>query len=211
MASNISKTDINSLLSSLNASAPEPEKDRNSIDQDQFLTLLVNQLKNQDPLNPMENDRFAVDLAQFSQLEQLVSINNSLETDTNSVSNLASLLGTKVTLDDGIISFDGGRSSELVSENLGQYSNLELTITNENGAELAKNTVEAIDGTIDLDQFGMPDGDYRFVLTGEVGGERQEIDVQVQGLVSGFIPGADPRLLINDREVAVSDVRRVDI
>lgn len=211
MTSNISKTDINSLLSSLNATAAKPEKDRSKIDQDQFLTLLVNQLKNQDPLNPMENDRFAVDLAQFSQLEQLVSINNSLETDSNSVSNLASLLGTKVTLDDGIISFDSGRASELVGENLNLYSNLELTITNENGVELAKNSVEAVDEAIDLAAFGMPDGDYRFVLTGERGGQRQEIDVQVQGLVSGFIPGANPQLLINNREVAVADVRRVDI
>ena len=44
-----------------------------------FLKLMVTQLNNQDPLSPMEGQEFAAQLAQFSSLEQLLNINESLE------------------------------------------------------------------------------------------------------------------------------------
>ncbi|MFN8964700.1 MAG: flagellar hook assembly protein FlgD [Gemmatimonas sp.] len=46
---------------------------------DEFLKLLVSQLKNQDPLNPMDGKDMAAQLAQFSSVEQLLQINKSLE------------------------------------------------------------------------------------------------------------------------------------
>jgi flagellar basal-body rod modification protein FlgD len=42
---------------------------------DQFLELLVAQLKNQDPLSPLKADEFAAQLAQFSTVEQLTKLN----------------------------------------------------------------------------------------------------------------------------------------
>jgi flagellar basal-body rod modification protein FlgD len=44
----------------------------------EFLKLLVSQLKNQDPLNPMDNQAFVAQLATFSSLEQLMSINQAV-------------------------------------------------------------------------------------------------------------------------------------
>ena len=43
-----------------------------------FLTLLVSQLKNQDPLNPTDSTQFVSELAQFSSLEQLIGINQGV-------------------------------------------------------------------------------------------------------------------------------------
>jgi flagellar basal-body rod modification protein FlgD len=43
-----------------------------------FLTLLVTQLKNQDPLNPQDATQFVSQLAQFSSLDQLININRKL-------------------------------------------------------------------------------------------------------------------------------------
>jgi len=43
-----------------------------------FLQLLVAQLQNQDPLNPMDNDQFLTQLATFSSLQQLISINQAV-------------------------------------------------------------------------------------------------------------------------------------
>ena len=44
----------------------------------EFLNLLVAQLKNQDPMNPVDNQQFIAQLATFSSLEQLMSINQAV-------------------------------------------------------------------------------------------------------------------------------------
>ena len=46
---------------------------------DEFLKLLVAQMKHQDPLNPMDGQQMAAQLAQFSSVEQLVSANERLD------------------------------------------------------------------------------------------------------------------------------------
>ena len=64
-----------------------------------YMKLLVTQLQNQNPLEPMNNDQMASQLAQFSQLSQLESMNSSfadvLATTNRSYAN--SLLGKNVT------------------------------------------------------------------------------------------------------------------
>ena len=64
-----------------------------------YMKLLVTQLQNQNPLEPMDNQAMASQLAQFSQLSQLESMNTSfadiLETTNRSYAN--SLLGKKIT------------------------------------------------------------------------------------------------------------------
>src|SRR3954470_17819141 len=46
---------------------------------DTFLTLLTTQLKNQDPLSPMDSNQFTQQLVQFSQVEQQINANKNLE------------------------------------------------------------------------------------------------------------------------------------
>ena len=57
---------------------------------DQFVHLLVTQMKNQDPLNPMDGKDLAAQLAQFSSVEQLINANTTL-------SSIASLLTPPAT------------------------------------------------------------------------------------------------------------------
>lgn len=69
---------------------------------DIFLKMLVSQLKNQDPLNPLDGTDFAAQLAQFSSLEQLTNINSAIETLSGNMSALngsqmAALIGSEVT------------------------------------------------------------------------------------------------------------------
>jgi len=58
--------------------ATAPPKDT-SLGKDAFLQLLVTQLQHQDPTQPQDDAQFITQLATFSSLEQLSSINSSLE------------------------------------------------------------------------------------------------------------------------------------
>lgn len=50
-----------------------------SMGKDEFVKLLVAQMSNQDPLNPMDGKDLAVQLAQFSNVEQLLNINTKMD------------------------------------------------------------------------------------------------------------------------------------
>lgn len=87
-------------------------KNHNKLGKDSFLKLLTHQLKNQDPLKPMDQKQFAADLAQFSQLEQLTSVNKQLGNlgkNSGSESKFygASFLGKEVTTKSSSIKYDG--------------------------------------------------------------------------------------------------------
>lgn len=57
-------------------SRPEP---RDTLGQDDFLTLLVTQLRNQDPLSPLDNEAFVAQLAQFSTVSGINASNEKLD------------------------------------------------------------------------------------------------------------------------------------
>ena len=50
-----------------------------TVNKDDFLTLLVTQLQHQDPLEPLDNAEFVSQMTQFSALEQLISIRDAVE------------------------------------------------------------------------------------------------------------------------------------
>ncbi len=55
------------------------EAERDELGRDQFLTMLIAQLQSQDPLNPADSTEFSAQLAQFSSLEQLVAVRESVD------------------------------------------------------------------------------------------------------------------------------------
>ncbi len=67
--------------------------------QDQFLTLLVSQLKNQNPLEPMKNDEFLAQTAQFQALSEMQKLNKSMTAfmAQSQLNNASALIGKQVT------------------------------------------------------------------------------------------------------------------
>ncbi|SCY14160.1 flagellar hook capping FlgD N-terminal domain-containing protein [Alkaliphilus peptidifermentans] len=58
---------------------PEATKNKNSdLSKDTFLKILITQMQNQDPLNPMEDRDFIAQMAQFSALEQMQNLNETM-------------------------------------------------------------------------------------------------------------------------------------
>lgn len=74
---------INSLSAEINNSSsinsPVNNSNNQESERDMFMSLLVAQLKNQDPLAPQEGTEFVAQLAQFNSLDQLISIRESID------------------------------------------------------------------------------------------------------------------------------------
>ena len=89
-------------------------KPAQSLGKDDFLKLLVMQLKNQDPLEPMKNEQFVAQLAQFNSLEQMINLNKSFESmfGLQQLSYASSFIGKLVAYADA----DGNPQTGLVQE-----------------------------------------------------------------------------------------------
>jgi flagellar basal-body rod modification protein FlgD len=76
------------------------------LDYNAFLQLLIAQLKNQDPTQPMDSSQFVAQLATFSQVEQSVSTNSKLDSllTSQSLSMADAFIGHTVTSSDGTTS-----------------------------------------------------------------------------------------------------------
>ena len=84
-------------ITNLGATADAESKNNkkaDSVDKEQFLNLLVAQLKYQDPLQPMDNTEYVSQLATFSELEQMQNV-----AQTTEVSRATAMVGSLVTVE----------------------------------------------------------------------------------------------------------------
>ena len=87
-------------------SAADNASKKTMVDYDTFLTLLVAQMKNQDPTEPMDSTEQIAQLATFSQVEQTVQTNKNLEMliQTTTLSQAGSIIGRTLESPDGSVS-----------------------------------------------------------------------------------------------------------
>jgi flagellar basal-body rod modification protein FlgD len=154
----------------------------NAMGKDEFLNLLVTQLQYQDPMNPMQDQDFIAQLAQFSQLEQLSNMSKSLDTSTQvsylmgqTIANTmaTTLIGKTVVAEGSEVNLSGDESNQL-SYNLGAAAaNVTIKIANADGTtvrtvslknQAAGNNSYTWDGHDDKGNL-LGDGTYTYEVT----------------------------------------------
>ena len=142
-----------------------------------FLTMLTTQLKNQDPLSPMDSTQFTNQLVQFSAVEQQINTNSNLETlislqKTSQQASAISYLGQTVSFSSSTLPLSSGASA--FSYTLpSQAASLTVQIEDSSGAIV--NTLTSPSGaagTHDVSWDGtdsggkqLPDGQYTIAIT----------------------------------------------
>lgn len=197
-------------------------KSHNKMGKDEFLKLLTHQLQNQDPMEPMKQDKMAADLAQFSQLEQLSNLNAQFKglTENKVIESKfygASFLGKEVVTQGQSVDFKGlGTESQI-------YFNLEkpapkvlirmLDNNNNIVAELWKENVgqgsqgfkwdgESLDGTT------QPAGQYKLqVAAWDESANPMPVKTQTVGKVESVLfEEGETVLLVEGKKVFLRDV-----
>jgi len=179
------------------AASNTPTEHDTSLDQDAFLTILVAQLTHQDPLNPMEDTEMTSQLAEFSSLEQLTSINDGIGNLASSMQqtdmlSAVSFIGKEIKAEGYKISLDNGNAStiyygfgETVSGIMMNIYDSEGAIvrTVEMGSKEAGTYQYEWDGKDDAGNL-LPDGQYGVGILGE---DTEGGYVMVQTEISGVV------------------------
>ncbi len=187
-------------LSNSYQSSEKSEKD-DALGRDAFLSMLVAQLENQDPLNPMDGTDFSAQLAQFSQLEQLMNLNDGMEAlasslSTDSDKDLLAYVGKQVTGEINTTHVEDGDVSGGVYS-LTQPADVIIEIVDSSGAIVkrlnpgSKDTgsyLLAWDGTDD-DGKAVADGAYTYNVLADTGSGYTKISNSVTGTVDGVAYG----------------------
>ena len=177
--------------------------DEDIMGKEDFLTLLVAQLQNQDPLNPDDATEFTSQLAEFSSLEQLQNLNKSMDSLANTQLQsdkfaTMGLMGQEVVYADSSFTFDGAPVK--VGYQLdGTASSVNMTIQDETGSTVATlHPTEMRKGDhflewdgLDEDGNVLPAGKYDIVLQASAAGENSTISISP--LVQSEVTGVDFR------------------
>jgi len=199
--------------------------DKTNLGKDAFLKLLVAQMENQDPLNPQSNEEFIAQLSQFTQVEQLLNLNDnfdSLYMAMNSVNNtsMTQLLGKNVVYAGDEFSYSGEGSYKLHYNAESASSTSKITIFDQDGSVVYSGSVGALregenyaewDGK-DVNGVRVPEGRYRFSIEGQgPDGESVGVTEIIVGTVDGMsYESGVPMPSINDIDFELSMILRVE-
>ncbi len=130
------------MISSVTASATSASaamKQAIGMDKDDFLTLLITQLQNQDPLDPMDGTEFMTQMAQLTEVEQAYNTNTNLQNimsalDNSSSLSAASLVGKNVSAAGSQVALNAGEGAILSYSVPSSAEQVTVTIMDANGA-----------------------------------------------------------------------------
>ncbi len=145
-----------------------------------FLVMMTTQIQNQDPLDPMDANEFAVQLATFSSVEQQTYTNELLTGMTTSLnmSSMADMVGWigKEARFAAPVSVEGGQSVTLSPNPAAVADKAVLVVTSADGTEVARQEIPVSTADyewtpVDADGAPLPDGVYSLSLESYSGEE----------------------------------------
>jgi flagellar basal-body rod modification protein FlgD len=186
-----------------------------------FLTLLTTQLKNQNPLDPLDTNQFTQQLVQFAQVEQQLKANDqlstlvSLEKSAQSTTALA-FVGQNVAVDGKSAALKNG--SATWSFNVPKPVSAAVTITNSTGQTVYSSSYTMNTGQQNFQWDGRdnngvqwPAGNYTMTITAkDASGQAVSVPTEIQGLVDSVdLTVNPPTLSIGGQNYTVDKVKRV--
>ena len=195
--------------------------------QKEFLLLFTTQLQNQNPLDPMENEAFVAQLAQFSQLEATVTMGDKMTELADAMMGErmlqgSTLLGKRVAVPNGPAILKGGapisgiialpQGADNVELNI--YSNAgQLVRTIPYGRQMPGDITVRWDG-MNAQGTTMPDGPYRIIATVKSKGEVTQVPISTPDTVKSVTFSAEANDLVlevsSGGTVNFSQVKRID-
>ena len=167
-------------------------------DLNRFLTLLVTQLQNQDPLDPLDATEFTSQLVQFASVEQQIFQNSNLEKllnlqETNQISQMVDFIGKRVeyvgqelSLEKGNAEFSYVTPSGVVDANVNISNSAGLNVFFAKGDTTAGKHTVIWDG-VDKNGNQQSDGKYSVLVSGT---DPQGNLVTIEHLMVGSVSGA---------------------
>lgn len=167
-------------------------------DFDTFLNILVTQMQNQDPLEPMKSQEFTTQLVQFSTVEQAIATNTKLDQMLqaqagNRASQAVNYIGKEITIDGNQIQLQNGAANFAYTLE-GEAQNVAVEITNADGQVVRALQGDTAAGRHDVawdgtDQAGqpLPDGVYNVQVYAVDGNDKTvKASTETRGEVTGF-------------------------
>ena len=168
-------------LDSMNAvSDTQSAQAKSKLDEDlnQFLNLLVTQLQNQDPLDPLDANEFTSQLVQFASVEQQIYQNANLEKllnlqETNQVSQMVNFIGNRVEFTSQELPVENGAAEFTYTMPVGVREGT-INIANSAGLNVFYADADLAPGKHTFnwdgkDKYGnpVPDGTYTILVSGK--------------------------------------------
>ena len=220
--------DIGQVLhSQTTGAASNTQQQSKSMGKDEFLQLLVAQMKNQDPTNPLKGTEFATQLAQFNSVEQLLNLNSSMSAMVNSqemmassLSNVmtASLVGKSVTAVGSHLHLEAGGTSRVHYRLNGSAETVEITIKDVSGNVIRTENLSGVSSGDNVWEWDGKDngghtaaeGTYQVEVEAKNGDSIVNSLTLVEGEVESVKYGADfIELIVDGVPVHLGDVEEV--
>jgi flagellar basal-body rod modification protein FlgD len=199
-----------------------------TLNEQDFLNMLITELKNQDPTNPLQSTDLAAQLAQFSTVSELQTMNTNIQNETTanlaltqSVSNTmaATLIGKRIKANSSTIMYDGETDPMIGMTLSSNAADVKVVIKDSSGNVIRTIDVGAKpsgDNTVTWDGKddsgnSMQAGTYSFSITAtDSSGNPVSSAYYTLGVVSGVkYTSSGTYLIVNGTDIGLSDVEEI--